>query len=159
MRDFLFATTQFTGSHLAFIVTSMSMQTYKYMHVTNGKALQHVQHDFGATVINYLKQNNEIINPTFLEKWRNDYNLECLSIDNHYSYAYFNTANRKTGFTNDGKRRIRHDVSYSEEDLFALVQLDKLPGDINTTITTMVVDTLKLFVPSVLPVSLSGSRI
>ena len=80
MRDFLFVTTQFISIHLAFVVTSMSMQTYKIKHVTNGKALEHVQHDFGVTVINYLKQNNEIIDPTFLEKYRNDYNLECLAL-------------------------------------------------------------------------------
>ena len=123
-------TTQFISIHPAFVATSMSMQTYKIKHVTNGKALDHVQHDFGATVINYLKQNNEIIDPTFLDKYRNDYNLECLSIKNRYSYVYFNAAQRKTGYTGNGKRRIELDDSYSEEDLFALIEIDKLPGDI-----------------------------
>ena len=131
------------------------MQTYKIKHVSNGKALRHVQQDFGATAINYLKQNFELINPTFLESFQNDYNLECLSINNNYSCVYFNTAHRKTGFTNNGKRRIQLDDSYSEKDLFALIQLDKLSANANKTISAMVTDNLKKFVPDVLPVSLS----
>ena len=103
------------------------MQTYKIKRVTNGKALECVKKYFCVNVIKYLKQNNEIIEPTFLEIFRNDFNLECLCVNSTSAYVYFHLPRRKSGYTSNGKRRIELDDSYFEDDLLALVEIDRLP--------------------------------
>ena len=53
------------------------------------------QKDVGVNAIQYLKQNNEIINPTFLEVFRNDFSLECLDVNRKNAFIYFNLCCKK----------------------------------------------------------------
>ena len=69
----------------------------------------------------------------------------------HSAFVYFYVNRRKIGFASDCAKRIDKDGLNEQKDLFAIVEIDKLPGNVSERLQALAIDVIKLMIPQRMP--------